>query len=181
MADPFTLLDRIQQLGANLGISVWRKLFSHARYPWPVYIGMTAALTVSNIVLDHRRLRPAQPPPLPPQRQSETPRYTEVKMHPRLILLALIPCTLFADPPQARKPEIREVRATGCVRKTKTDCLLLTTLDGKTTYTFTAAPKPDAGTVITIQGKAHQGPATCKSGVPIDVIDWEPTGETCVE
>jgi hypothetical protein len=101
-------------------------------------------------------------------------------MHTRLAL-ALLGMTLLA---QQKKPkfEITEVRATGCVRRAaaNSDCLLLETLDGSTTYSFTAAPKPDLDTVITIQGKAHQGRSACKQGIPIDIVDWEPTDQMCV-
>ena len=88
---------------------------------------------------------------------------------------------LIQSPAQNRKPEIREIRATGCVRKTPNGCLVLKTLDGKTTYTFMTAPKPDSATVITIQGKSHEGPTPCKQGIVIDVADWQPTGEKCIE
>jgi hypothetical protein len=54
-------------------------------------------------------------------------------------------------------------------------------LDGKATYTFLAVPKPEAGTVVSIQGTAHQGSTPCKQGIALDVADWEPTGEKCVE
>jgi hypothetical protein len=81
----------------------------------------------------------------------------------------------------SRKNQIRELRATGCVRKAPNGCLLLKTLDGKNTYTFMAAPKPDSGTIITIQGASHTGPSACKQGIPIDVTDWEPTDQTCVD
>jgi hypothetical protein len=78
------------------------------------------------------------------------------------------------------KPEITEVRATGCVRRVaESQCLLLQTLDGSTIYSFVAAPKPDLDTVITIQGKSHEGRSVCKQGIAIDVIDWEPTGQMC--
>ena len=83
--------------------------------------------------------------------------------------------------PPSRKPQIEEVRATGCVRIARDGCVELQTLDGKTTYTFQAAPKPDAGIVITIQGTAHQGRSDCKQGIVIDVTDWEPTGEMCTQ
>jgi hypothetical protein len=83
--------------------------------------------------------------------------------------------------PPRRKPQIEEVRATGCVRIARDGCVLLKTLDGKTTYTFQIAPKPDDGIVITIQGTAHQGTSECKQGLVIDVTDWEPTGEMCAE
>ena len=88
---------------------------------------------------------------------------------------------LIQSPAQNHKPEIREIRATGCVRKTPNGCLVLKTLDGKTTYTFMTAPKPDSETVITIQGKSHEGPTPCKQGIVIDVADWQPTGEKCLE
>jgi hypothetical protein len=79
------------------------------------------------------------------------------------------------------KPEITEVRATGCVhRVAESQCLLLVTLDGSTTYSFIATPKPDLDTVITIQGKSHQGASACKQGIPIDIVDWEPTDQMCV-
>jgi len=81
---------------------------------------------------------------------------------------------------QRHKPEITEVRATGCVRRVaQSECLSLETLDGKTIYTFTAAPKPDLDSVITIQGKPHPGRSACKGGIALDVIDWEPTGQMC--
>jgi hypothetical protein len=78
------------------------------------------------------------------------------------------------------KFEITEVRATGCVhRVADSQCLLLETLDGSTIYSFIAAPKPDLDTVITIQGKSHRGRNVCKQGIPIDIVDWEPTGQMC--
>jgi hypothetical protein len=86
-----------------------------------------------------------------------------------------------AKTPKDRKPQIREVRATGCVRIARDGCILLKTLDGNTTYTFRVAPKPDEGAVVTIQGTAHDGPSNCKQGIAIDVTDWDPTGDTCVE
>jgi hypothetical protein len=92
-----------------------------------------------------------------------------------LILLS----ALMAQQPKP-KFEITEVRATGCVRRVAdSQCLLLQTLDGSTTYSFIAAPKPDLDTVITIQGKAHQGRSACKQGIPIDIVDWEPTDQKC--
>src|ERR1700730_11138422 len=85
-------------------------------------------------------------------------------------------------PKQSPKSEIREIRAIGCVRKTAAaHCLLLTTLDGETTYSFIAAPKPEIGTIVTIQGTPHRGSAVCKQGIQIDVTDWEPTGDKCIE
>jgi hypothetical protein len=99
--------------------------------------------------------------------------------------LALLGMTLLAQQKPAQqksKFEITEVRATGCVRSAaQKDCLLLETLDGKTIYSFTAAPKPDLDTVITIQGKAHAGRAACKQGIQIDIVDWEPTEQMCAE
>ena len=82
---------------------------------------------------------------------------------------------------QKPKFEITEVRATGCVRRiAESQCLLLETLDGGTIYSFIAAPKPEVNTIITIQGKSHQGRNACKQGIPIDIVDWEPTGQMCV-
>lgn len=83
--------------------------------------------------------------------------------------------------PPARRPQIREVRATGCIRKAQNGCLLLKTLDGKNTYTFMVAPKPDVGSIVTIQGNSHAGPSACKQGIAVDVTDWEPTDQTCVD
>lgn len=81
---------------------------------------------------------------------------------------------------QKPKAEITEMRATGCVRRaTVSQCLLLETLDGSTIYSFVVTPKPDLDTVITIQGKSHQGRNACKQGIAIDVVDWEPTDQMC--
>jgi hypothetical protein len=97
-------------------------------------------------------------------------------------MLALALLSLLLRAQQKPKFEIQEVRATGCVRKAaESQCLLLETLDGSATYTFLAAPKPALNSVITIQGKSHQGRSACKQGIPIDVADWQPTGEMCVE
>jgi predicted ATP-dependent serine protease len=101
---------------------------------------------------------------------------------PTLALAALTTVTALAQQPaQKRKVVVGEVRATGCIRKGQGNCLLLKTLDGKTTYTFIVAPKPDLGVVVTIQGKPHSGPTACRQGIPVDVSDWEPTGEKCAE
>ncbi len=97
-----------------------------------------------------------------------------------MLALALVSFLLMAQ--QKPKFEITEMRATGCVRRaTASQCLLLQTLDGSTTYSFMAAPKPELNTVITIQGKAHEGRDACKQGIPIDVVDWEPTDQMCAE
>ena len=81
-----------------------------------------------------------------------------------------------------RKFQIDEVRATGCVSQAEgSRCLLLRTLDGKNIYSFVTAPKPESGSVITIVGKSHQGDSACKEGIPIDIVDWQPTGERCEE
>ncbi len=96
-----------------------------------------------------------------------------------MLSLALFSMLLLAQ--QKPKFEITQVRATGCVRRVAdSQCLLLETLDGSTIYSFIAAPKPEIGTVITIQGKAHQGRSACKQGIPIDIVDWEPTDQMCV-
>jgi hypothetical protein len=97
-----------------------------------------------------------------------------------MLALALLSMLLMAQ--QKSKVEIREIIATGCVRQApQNHCLLLETLDGTTTYTFLAAPQPELGTVITIQGKSHAGRSACKQGIPIDITDWEPTAGKCVE
>lgn len=86
------------------------------------------------------------------------------------------------EPLQPPKTEIREIKATGCIRKAPAGpCLLLVTLDGGTTYSFIATPKPEIGTVVTIQGKPHRGSAMCRQGVQVDVTDWEPSGDKCTE
>ncbi len=98
----------------------------------------------------------------------------------QMLVLALLSTLLMAQ--QKPKFEITEVRATGCVRRaTASECLLLQTLDGSTTYSFIVAPKPDLNTVITIQGKAHAGRNACKQGIAIDIVDWEPTDQMCAE
>jgi hypothetical protein len=95
-----------------------------------------------------------------------------------MLALALLGMLWMAQ--QKPKFEITEVRATGCVRRVAdSQCLLLETLDGGTIYSFIAAPKPDLDTVITIQGKSHKGRSACKQGIPVDIVDWEPTGEMC--
>jgi hypothetical protein len=95
-----------------------------------------------------------------------------------MLVLALVSMLWMAQ--QKPKFEITEMRATGCVRRaTASQCLLLQTLDGSTTYSFMVAPKPELNTVITIQGKAHEGRDACKQGIPIDVVDWEPTDQMC--
>jgi hypothetical protein len=96
-----------------------------------------------------------------------------------MFALAVLSMILMAQ--QKPKFEITEVRATGCVRRAAaSQCLLLETLDGSTIYSFIAAPKPQLDTVITIQGKAHQGRSACKQGIAIDIVDWEPTDQMCV-
>jgi hypothetical protein len=96
-----------------------------------------------------------------------------------MLALTLLSMLLMAQ--QKPKFEITEVRATGCVRRiAESQCLLLETLDGSTVYSFIAAPKPELNTIITIQGKSHQGRNACKQGIPIDIVDWEPTGQMCV-
>ena len=94
------------------------------------------------------------------------------------ILLGLLAIAALAQ--QKPRAEIQEMRATGCVRQVaNSDCLLLETLDGSTVYSFIVAPKPNIDSVITVQGKSHPGRSVCKRGIPIDVVDWEPTGEAC--
>jgi len=104
-----------------------------------------------------------------------------VMQYLRISLAVCAVALAFAQTPKAERKQIREVRATGCVRIARDGCVLLKTLDGYTTYTFRVSPKPEEGTVITIQGIAHDGPSQCKQGIVIDVTDWDPTGDTCVE
>ncbi|HLG97099.1 MAG TPA: hypothetical protein VKX49_12370 [Bryobacteraceae bacterium] len=102
----------------------------------------------------------------------------------RFLAASIVLASALAQTPKkspGRTPRIQEVRATGCVRIARDGCVLLQTLDGQTTYTFQASPKPDDGIVVTIQGTAHDGPSECKQGVAIDVTDWEPTGEMCTQ
>jgi hypothetical protein len=97
-------------------------------------------------------------------------------------MLAIVLLSTFLMAQQKPKLQIQEIRATGCVRRAvETQCLLLETLDGSGTYTFIAAPKPELNAVITIVGRSHSGRSACKQGIPIDVTDWEPTGEMCVQ
>jgi len=85
-------------------------------------------------------------------------------------------------PAQDRKKEIREVKATGCVRQgVEGGCLLLRTLDGKNTYNIFATPRPEPGIVITIEGTEFRGVTACMEGIPITVTKWEATGEKCKE
>ena len=96
--------------------------------------------------------------------------------------IAVLAAFAASSPGQAPKPkpELREIRAIGCVRKAvEAGCLLLKTLDGKTTYVIFAATPPKPGIVISIEGKPHEGPTACMQGTPIDVTDWEETGEEC--
>lgn len=96
-------------------------------------------------------------------------------------ILALMVLVLIL-PAQDRKKEIREVKATGCVRQgVEGGCLLLRTLDGKNTYNIFATPRPEAGIVITIEGTEFRGVTACMEGVPITVTKWEATGEKCKE
>jgi hypothetical protein len=97
-------------------------------------------------------------------------------------MLALTFLSMLLMAQQKPKFEITEVRATGCVRRaTVSQCLVLETLDGGTIYSFIVSPKPDLNTVITIQGKSHKGSNACKQGIPVDIVDWEPTDQMCAE
>jgi hypothetical protein len=103
-----------------------------------------------------------------------------VQLRHALVLVGIASIFALAQPPQNPKIEIREIKATGCVRQgSPRQCLLLETLDGTTTYSFVTAPKPDLNTVVTIQGKPRQGDNECKEGIPINVTDWQPTGAEC--
>ena len=96
-------------------------------------------------------------------------------------LAAILP--VFGQAPekvQEKKKEIREIKAIGCVRRgVEGGCLLLKTLDGKTTYNIFANPRPDVGIVIEIDGTDFQGMTTCMEGIPVKVTKWEATGEKC--
>ncbi len=101
-----------------------------------------------------------------------------------LLLAALASLALgqSSDKRQDRKKEVREVKATGCVRQgVEGGCLTLKTPDGKTTYNIFATPKPEAGTVINIEGTLFRGVTACMEGTPIRVTKWEATGEKCKE
>jgi hypothetical protein len=97
-----------------------------------------------------------------------------------LILATLVSILPAQDKKQDKKREIREVRATGCVRQgVEGGCLLLKTLDGSTTYNIFANPRPEVGTVINIEGTDFRGVTACMEGIPITVTKWDATGETC--
>lgn len=106
-------------------------------------------------------------------------------MKANLFILAVMASLLFfpsGGHAQDRKTkrEIREVKATGCVRKgVEGGCLLLKTLDGRTTYNIFANPSPEPDIVITIEGTQFQGVTSCQQGIPITVTKWEATGEKC--
>ncbi|HYL74975.1 MAG TPA: hypothetical protein VEU96_12265 [Bryobacteraceae bacterium] len=83
---------------------------------------------------------------------------------------------------QEAKKEVQEVKAIGCVRQgVEAGCLLLRTMDGKTTYNIFATPRPELETVITIEGKPHRGPTACMEGIAIDVTKWERSDQKCSE
>lgn len=85
-----------------------------------------------------------------------------------------------AERVQGGKKDIRAVKAIGCVRKgVEGGCLLLKTLDGKTTYNIFANPRPEPGIVINIEGAEFRGVTSCMEGIPITVTKWEATGEKC--
>lgn len=91
----------------------------------------------------------------------------------------------FSEAPQQvqeKKKEVREVKATGCVRRgVEGGCLLLKTLDGKTTYNIFANPRPEPGIVINIEGTEFRGVTSCMEGMAITVSKWTATGEKCQE
>jgi hypothetical protein len=83
---------------------------------------------------------------------------------------------------QEVRTEARELKAIGCVRKgVEAGCLLLKTLDGKTTYNIYATPRPELDTVIAIEAKSHSGPTTCMEGIAVDVTKWELSDQKCSE
>jgi hypothetical protein len=98
-------------------------------------------------------------------------------MKRNLLILAVLTSIL---PAQDRKKEVLEVKAIGCVRQgVEGGCLLLKTLDGKTTYNIFATPRPEPGIVINIEGTRFRGVTACMEGIPITVTKWEATGEKC--
>ena len=100
-------------------------------------------------------------------------------MKQHLLILIVLASIL---PAQDQKKEVREVKATGCVRRgVEGGCLLLKTLDGKTTYNIFATPRPEPGIVITIEGTQFRGVTACMQGIAITVTKWEATGEKCKE
>ena len=61
-----------------------------------------------------------------------------------MLVLALLSTFLMAQ--QKPKAQIQEIRATGCVRRAvESQCLLLETLDGSTTYTYEVRSVDDSG------------------------------------
>ena len=93
-------------------------------------------------------------------------------------LIGILAFSVLIAPAQRSKPEVREVMATGCVvQPAEQKCLLLRTLDGKTTYVMFVNTKPPVGSVVTISAKPHQGATNCKHGIPVAVNYWDPTGE----
>jgi hypothetical protein len=100
-------------------------------------------------------------------------------MKQHLLILIVLASIL---PAQDQKKEVREVKATGCVRRgVEGGCLLLKTLDGKTTYNIFATPRPEPGIVINIEGTQFRGVTACMQGIAITVTKWEATGEKCKE
>jgi hypothetical protein len=101
----------------------------------------------------------------------------------RLLLAVVLPA--FSQSPehvQGGKKEVQEVKAIGCVRRgVEGGCLLLKTLDGKTTYNIFANPRPEPGIVINMEGADFRGVTACMEGIPIKVTKWEATGEKCKE
>jgi len=101
----------------------------------------------------------------------------EAAMKRNLLLLAVLASIL---PAQDKKKETHDVKAIGCVRPgVEGGCLMLKTLDGKTTYNIFASPRPEPGTVINIEGAPFQGVTSCMEGISIKVTKWEATGEKC--
>ena len=109
-------------------------------------------------------------------RSSHDARPLEAAMKRNLLLLAVLASIL----PAQDKKQVREVKAIGCVRPgVEAGCLMLKTLDGKTTYNIFANPRPEPGIVINIEGAEFRGVTACMEGIPIKVTKWEATGEKC--
>jgi hypothetical protein len=106
-------------------------------------------------------------------------------MKQHLLVFAAVAAILpaYSQGPQKgpdQKKQLREVKAIGCVRRgVEGGCLVLKTLDGKTTYNIFANPRPEVGIVISIDGTEFRGVTSCMEGTPITVTTWEATGEKC--
>jgi hypothetical protein len=88
-----------------------------------------------------------------------------------LFLILLIGVAVFAAG-QDKPP--RQIHEKGRVESgVEAGCLLLVTLDGKTTYNIMVAQNPPkVGDRIEIWGKEYRGPTTCMQGTAVNVEKW---------